>query len=97
MSVDVRNEHLANQDGWWDGYYNQANIGDDHLKESVDTIFSKIKPKLERNSQCVLLMHDRQFRTNPDGSNPYIEKLTGFIKKCQDKGYKFDVLENYQN
>lgn len=99
MSVDVRNEHTRDEDGWWDGYYNEANVGDDHLKETVDILFSQTQSKLERwrgGGTCVILLHDRQFRSNPDGTNSYIEKLVEFIEKCKGEGYEFDVLENYQ-
>jgi peptidoglycan/xylan/chitin deacetylase (PgdA/CDA1 family) len=99
MSIDVLNEHNNNEDGWWDGYYNESNVNDDRLKVTADKIFSMTRRKLSRclNCQCVILMHDRQFRTTPDGSNPYIEELAKFIQKCQQEGYKFDVLENYQS
>ena len=100
MSIDVNQEHLSGEDGWWDGYYSEDNIDDDHLKQSVDTMFKETQSRLESwlgNNQCIILMHDRQFRTNPDGSNPYIEKLSDFIQKCKAAGYVFDVLENHQN
>lgn len=99
MSDDVNKEHLKGEDGWWDGYYAKENEQDDRLEQSVETMFSKVNSYLDgyiwSKKQCVILLHDRQFRPNIDGSNPYVEKLEQFIKKCQDKGYTFDVLENY--
>lgn len=85
-------------DGFWDDYYTEEEKEKDRLIQSIDSIFSNLRSGVEGywdDGKCILLMHDRQFRSHPDGSNPYVEKLEQLIKKCQDSGYKFDVLENY--
>jgi hypothetical protein len=38
-------------------------------------------------------MHDRMFRAT---TNPYVDSLMSFVSKCKEKGYRFDVLENYK-
>lgn len=98
MSSDVRQEHLDGKNGWWDHYYSEENKDNDRPKESVEDIFNQTKSHLNgwtTGGRCVVLMHDRQFRSNPDGSNPYITQLGDFVSKCKDEGYEFDVLENY--
>jgi len=98
MSPDVRQEHLDGKDGWWDHYYSESHKDKDRPEESVQTLFNQTKSHLNgwtTGGQCVILMHDRQFRSNPDGSNPYIELLSNFIEKCKDEGFEFDILENY--
>ena len=101
MSDDVRKEHEAGKDGWWE-YYG-SNISKDRPKETVDRMVKKTSEYLDfsdgnessKDPQVVILMHDRQFR--PDAKNPkrYTNMLLDFIKKCKGKGYRFDVLENY--
>ena len=106
MSKEVREEHLNNEDGWWDGYYKKSNKKDDHLDQSVNSMFSEIESELDlfwdgtrfestEDTKAIILLHDRQFRPDSNTSNPYIDSLEKLIKKCQAKGYQFDVLENY--
>lgn len=108
MSDDVRAEHLAGEDGWWDGYRRRSDDIHDHLQQSADTIFNRTRAHLNSwrdgtafesssDAKCVILMHDRQFRAPNNGgsSNPYIDALRAFIEKCQAEGYNFDVISNY--
>lgn len=107
MSDDVRKEHEAGKDGWWDYY--SSNISKDRPMETADQMVKETSDKLDalsdfyshmgssKDPQVVILMHDRQFR--PGGKKDpkkYTNLLLDFVKKCKAKGLRFDVLENYQ-
>lgn len=93
MSDDINQEHKKKKDGWWQ-YYG-PNISKDRPKETVAQMVKKTSTHLNNNAQVVILMHDRQFRRGTK-KDLYTNLLLDFIKKCKEKGYFFDVLENYQ-